>query len=138
MSKKKDRNLRILLGKFCGTCIAAGYSCLGVTMAQVTIDPEMLEFCVRTDLNRNARRVMAISSPLRVLISNFEASNLSTNITIPDFPESPEKVRLLMHNGLLRNLGYENIMCGEIAFFLPVANESRQVIKIEMLKLERS
>ncbi|XP_063711493.1 glutamine--tRNA ligase-like [Symsagittifera roscoffensis] len=64
---------------------------LGVTMAQVTIDPEMLEFCVRTDLNRNARRVMAISSPLRVLISNFEASNLSTNITIPDFPESPEK-----------------------------------------------
>lgn len=64
---------------------------LGVTMAQVTIDPEMLEYCVRSDLNRSARRVMAVTSPLRVLIRNFASAVNNKQVTIHDFPDQPEK-----------------------------------------------
>lgn len=64
---------------------------LGVTMAQVNIDPELLESCVRNDLNRNAPRVMAVLQPLKVVIENFQQLNCSHEVTIPDFPDNPEK-----------------------------------------------
>ena len=62
-------------------------------MAQVNIDPELLESCVRNDLNKTARRVMAVLQPVKVIIDNFEQLNCNSEVTIPDFPENPEKVR---------------------------------------------
>ena len=67
-------------------------------MAQVNIDPELLESCVRNDLNRNAPRVMAVLQPLKVVIENFQQLNCSHEVTIPDFPDNPEKVTSLIEN----------------------------------------
>ncbi|XP_046840394.1 glutamine--tRNA ligase-like [Xenia sp. Carnegie-2017] len=58
---------------------------VGVTMAQVTIDPEMLESCVRDVLNNTAVRVMAVLDPIKVTILNFP-SDKPIQITVPNIP----------------------------------------------------
>ena len=63
-------------------------------MAQVNIDPELLESCVRNELNKSAPRVMAVLQPLKVIIDNFEQIKCSHEVTIADFPDSPEKVKI--------------------------------------------
>ena len=45
-------------------------------MAQVTIDPEMLESCVRDVLNNTAVRVMAVLDPIKVTITNFPSEKV--------------------------------------------------------------
>ena len=44
---------------------------VGVAKADTTIDYELLEHCVREDLNRRAPRVMAVLRPLKVVIENY-------------------------------------------------------------------
>lgn len=63
---------------------------MGVTGAQVTIDPSMLESFVRDYLNINAPRVLVVLEPLKVTISNFP-HNAAQPLTIPDYPTAPEK-----------------------------------------------
>lgn len=46
---------------------------MGVTVAQVTMEPHMLEACVRDVLNDTAPRVMAVLEPLKVTITNRPA-----------------------------------------------------------------
>ncbi|MGH0177463.1 UNVERIFIED_CONTAM: hypothetical protein FKN15_012109 [Acipenser sinensis] len=46
---------------------------VGVTVAQTTVEPHLLEACVREVLNDSAPRVMAVLEPLRVTITNFPA-----------------------------------------------------------------
>ncbi|KAL4227109.1 putative glutamine--tRNA ligase [Mactra antiquata] len=58
---------------------------VGVTMAQVVIDPSMLEACVRDVLNVKAPRCMAVLDPLKVTITNFPADHKG-EITVPNFP----------------------------------------------------
>ena len=43
---------------------------VGVTVAQVTMEPHMLEACVREVLNDTAPRAMAVLEPLKVTITN--------------------------------------------------------------------
>ncbi|MBN1590441.1 MAG: glutamine--tRNA ligase, partial [Pirellulales bacterium] len=43
---------------------------IGVAKQDSTIDIQLLEHCVREDLNRRARRVMAVLRPLKVVIEN--------------------------------------------------------------------
>ena len=47
-----------------------------MTMATVTIDPEMLESCVRDVLNNTAVRVMAVLDPIKVTITNFPSDKV--------------------------------------------------------------
>ena len=56
----------------------------------MTIDPAMLEASVRSHLNLIAPRTMAVLEPLKVNITNF-LSDKPINLTVPDFPENPEK-----------------------------------------------
>ena len=56
----------------------------------MTIDPAMLEASVRSHLNLVAPRTMAVLEPLKVNITNF-LSDKPINLTVPDFPENPEK-----------------------------------------------
>ncbi|CAB4027783.1 glutamine--tRNA ligase, partial [Paramuricea clavata] len=63
---------------------------VGVTMAQVTIDPEMLESCVRDVLNNTAVRVMAVFDPIKVTITNFP-SDKPIQITVPNIPHDESK-----------------------------------------------
>ncbi len=44
---------------------------IGVAKKESTVDVALLEHCLREDLNRRAPRVMAVLSPLRVIIDNY-------------------------------------------------------------------
>jgi glutaminyl-tRNA synthetase len=44
---------------------------IGVAKRNSTVDIAMLEHCLREDLNRRARRVMAVLRPLKVVIENY-------------------------------------------------------------------
>jgi len=61
---------------------------MGVTGAQVTVDPAMLEAVVRDSLNTTAKRSMVITQPLKVSVVGGLTKRV---ITVPDFPNEPEK-----------------------------------------------
>lgn len=44
---------------------------IGVSKANSTVDFAQLEYCVREDLNKVAQRVMVVSDPLKVVITNY-------------------------------------------------------------------
>jgi len=44
---------------------------IGVAKQDSTIDIQLLEHCLREDLNRRARRAMAVLRPLRVVVENY-------------------------------------------------------------------
>jgi len=58
---------------------------LGLTGALTQLDPLMLEACVRDELNLTAGRVMAVLSPLKVIVVNSE-EKLPYSATVPDIP----------------------------------------------------
>ncbi|UYV61121.1 QARS [Cordylochernes scorpioides] len=57
---------------------------MGVTGAQTTVDPEMLEAVVRDTLNVSAPRFMAVLEPLKVIITNMP--QLEMKVTVPLLP----------------------------------------------------
>uniref|UniRef100_A0A8C2KU51 Glutamine--tRNA ligase n=1 Tax=Cyprinus carpio TaxID=7962 RepID=A0A8C2KU51_CYPCA len=61
---------------------------VGVTVAQTTMEPHLLEACVREVLNDTAPRAMAILEPLKVTITNLPTS---TEVRVPDFPANEAK-----------------------------------------------
>lgn len=63
---------------------------MGLTMAQVVVDPQMLEASARDVLNVTSPRAMAVLNPLKVNIVNWQDS-FPTRITVPDFPTDPTK-----------------------------------------------
>ncbi len=63
---------------------------LGVTGAQGTVDPQMLEASVRDVLNLTAPRKLVVLEPLKVTIKNFPESK-AIKVKVPDFPNDPEK-----------------------------------------------
>lgn len=44
---------------------------IGVAKRDSTVEMQLLEFCIREDLNKSAPRVMAVLRPLRVVIENY-------------------------------------------------------------------
>jgi len=60
---------------------------MGVTGANMSVDPTMLESFVRSHLNVHAKRTMVVLEPLRINIKNVGAKQ----IDVPDFPEFPDK-----------------------------------------------
>jgi len=61
---------------------------MGVTGAQVTVDPAMLEAVVRDNLNLSAKRTMVVTQPLKVtVVGGLDRRQVS----IPDFPNEPNK-----------------------------------------------
>lgn len=61
---------------------------MGVTGAQVTVDPGMLEAVVRDHLNLSAPRTMVVLEPLKLTLLGCERTE---PITVPDFPNEPER-----------------------------------------------
>ncbi|CAG9816307.1 unnamed protein product [Phaedon cochleariae] len=62
---------------------------LGVTGAQSTVDPSMLEAYVRDYLNNTAPRRMVVLEPLKITIENFPGDR-PLKISVPNFPNKPE------------------------------------------------
>ncbi|KAH7724037.1 glutaminyl-tRNA synthetase [Aphelenchoides avenae] len=58
---------------------------LGLSVAQSSVDPKMLDAVVRDYLNVTAPRTMAITEPIEVRIENFEELDLPSTVDVPDF-----------------------------------------------------
>ncbi|XP_072941638.1 probable glutamine--tRNA ligase [Epargyreus clarus] len=67
---------------FCGA--------LGVTGAAAALHPAALDAAARDQLNLTAPRTMVILEPLKLTIKNFPSDKL-IEVTVPDFPNEPEK-----------------------------------------------
>jgi glutaminyl-tRNA synthetase len=61
---------------------------IGVGKAESLVDIQLLEYCVREDLNKRARRAMAVLSPLRVVIENYP-DGLVEELEAINNPEDP-------------------------------------------------
>lgn len=63
---------------------------IGVAKSNSIVDMEMLEHCIREDLNVRADRAMVVLRPLKVVITNFPADQVE-ELTAENNPENPEK-----------------------------------------------
>ena len=61
---------------------------IGVAKRESVIDIALLEYCVREDLNKRAKRVMAVLHPLRVVIDNYPEDRVEELEAINN-PEDP-------------------------------------------------
>jgi glutaminyl-tRNA synthetase len=59
---------------------------IGVAKANSTVNVDLLEFCLREDLNKRAKRVMAVLDPLKVVIDNY-AEGKFEELTAENNPE---------------------------------------------------
>ncbi len=60
---------------------------IGVAKADSEVDVAMLEYCVRENLNLNAKRVMVVTAPLKLIIDNYPADK-SEDMEIENNPQS--------------------------------------------------
>jgi glutaminyl-tRNA synthetase len=61
---------------------------VGVAKRESMVDMALLEHCLREDLNRRARRVMAVLRPLKVVITNYPAGQVE-EVDAENNPEDP-------------------------------------------------
>ncbi len=61
---------------------------VGVAKVESVVDFALLEFCVREDLNKRAKRVMAVLDPLKVTITNYPEGKTEF-VTVVNNPEDP-------------------------------------------------
>lgn len=62
---------------------------MGVTGAQISVDPSVLEASVRDVLNVTAPRRLVVIEPLKVTLENFPHPS-AIEICVPNFPQNPE------------------------------------------------
>jgi len=63
---------------------------IGVQKRDNLIDVSLLEFCIREDLNKNARRKMVVFDPLKIVITNYPEGEVEMMVS-EDYPEGGEK-----------------------------------------------
>ena len=61
----------------------------GVSKVNSIVDYAFLEHCLREDLNNNARRVMAVVAPVKLIVTNYP-EDLHEEFTVENNPEKPE------------------------------------------------
>jgi glutaminyl-tRNA synthetase len=61
---------------------------IGVDKTNSTVEIEMLEYYVREDLNRNARRVLGVIRPLKVVLTNYPENQVE-EFSAENNPEDP-------------------------------------------------
>jgi len=61
---------------------------IGVAKRDSMVDIQLLEYYIREDLNRNARRVMAVLNPLKVVITNYPEDQVE-DLECVNNPEDP-------------------------------------------------
>ena len=65
---------------------------VGVSKSNSVVEFSQLEYCLREDLNKRARRVMAVLHPLKVVITNYPAGQVE-EIEAENNPEDPQAGR---------------------------------------------
>jgi glutaminyl-tRNA synthetase len=63
---------------------------IGVAKRDSTVDMELLEHCVREDLNQRAPRAMAVLRPLKVTIDNYPEGKIE-EFAAPNHPQDPAR-----------------------------------------------
>ena len=63
---------------------------IGVAKRDNIIDVNLLEFCIREDLNKNANRLLAVLNPIKVVIDNYP-DNLVEELDAVNNPEDATK-----------------------------------------------
>ena len=61
---------------------------IGVAKTDSFVDVQLLEYCLREDLNKRARRVMAVLKPLKLVIENWPAGKIE-ELEAVNNPEDP-------------------------------------------------
>ena len=61
----------------------------GVSKVNSTVEYGFLEYCLREDLNLNARRAMAVLRPVKLIIDNYPAGKTEA-LTVENNPNRPE------------------------------------------------
>jgi len=64
---------------------------IGVTRSYNLIDYQLLEQCVREDLDRKCNRAMAVLEPLRVVLTNFSLTEHPQIISVPNHPKDASR-----------------------------------------------
>ncbi len=62
---------------------------VGVAKVEGVVDYSLMEFCVREDLNKRAKRLMAVLDPVKVIIDNYPDDKVEYFDAL-DNPEDPE------------------------------------------------
>lgn len=62
---------------------------IGVSKVNSTVDYGFLEHCLREDLNQNARRVMAVLKPIKLIITNYPEDKIE-KFEVENNPNRPE------------------------------------------------
>ncbi|NLV61593.1 MAG: glutamine--tRNA ligase/YqeY domain fusion protein, partial [Spirochaetales bacterium] len=64
---------------------------VGVAKSESVVDYSLLEFCVREDLNKRAKRLMAVLDPIKLIIDNYPEEKIEyfEAVDNPEDPESP-------------------------------------------------
>jgi glutaminyl-tRNA synthetase len=62
---------------------------IGVTKTEGRVDPGLLDFCVREELNKTAPRVMVVLDPMKLVITNYPEGRSET-LTAENNPEDPD------------------------------------------------
>jgi glutaminyl-tRNA synthetase len=62
---------------------------IGIAKRDSVVDMTLLEYCIREDLNKKARRVMAVLRPLRVVIVNYPEGK-TEELDAVNNPEDPD------------------------------------------------
>ena len=60
---------------------------IGVTKSANSVEMDILESCIRENLNDNAPRVMAVLDPLKVVLTNYPAGE-TEQLTAPNHPQN--------------------------------------------------
>lgn len=63
---------------------------IGVAKAASIVQRDFLEHCLREDLNRSARRVMAVLRPVKLVITNYP-QGVAESFQVENHPERPEE-----------------------------------------------
>lgn len=69
---------------------------IGVAKADSTVDPAILEHCVRENLNENALRLVAVTEPLRLVIENWPEGK-TEDIELENHPAKLELGNRTLH-----------------------------------------
>lgn len=62
---------------------------VGVAKVEGTVDYSLMEFCVREDLNKRAKRLMAVLDPLKIIIDNYPEGQVEY-FEAENNPEDPD------------------------------------------------
>lgn len=68
---------------------------VGVAKVESVVDYSLMEFCVREDLNKRARRVMVVLDPIKLVIDNYPAGQTEM-IEADNNPEDPSAGKRLI------------------------------------------